>query len=139
MIFITQNLTIAESEVQFRFKRASGPGGQNVNKVSSAVELRFDICASALAPAIKTRLYTLARNRINSEGVLVIDAQRFRTQAHNRRDALARLTELLAAAATPPTQRIATRPSGAARLSRMEDKRRLSRMKQIRRSPAFED
>lgn len=141
MLQITPALALADYDIEFRFKRASGPGGQNVNKVSTAVELRFDVMScEALSAAIKTRLLALAGNRINAQGVLVIDAQRFRTQTQNRRDALARLSALISAATIPPKQRIATRVSRAARLSRLESKRQQSQIKQARRqSTYFED
>ena len=140
MIQITPTLALDDSDIQFRFKRASGPGGQNVNKVSTAVELRLNLWTCTRLPwEVKRRLQTLAANRINGEGVLVIDAQRFRTQMQNRKDALARLSALISAAATPPTKRIATRPSYAARRTRLEEKRQQSQIKQTRRNRSHED
>jgi len=135
MIQITPHIAIAEDELTFRFVRASGPGGQNVNKVSSAVELRFDVAHSpALPDAMKARLKQFAGSRLTEDGMLVIDAQRFRTQGMNRKDAIARLVALLHAAAIPPKHRIPTRPSRGAREARLESKRKTSLSKQARRS-----
>ena len=130
---VTRNIIIDESELTERFTHASGPGGQNVNKVATAVELRFDAARSpALSAAVRERLAMLAGRRLSSDGVLVIFAQRFRSQARNREDARTRLVELLRTAATPPKPRRATRPSRAAKQRRLDEKRHRSTRKRER-------
>jgi ribosome-associated protein len=120
-------------DLQFRFVRATGPGGQNVNKVSSAVQLRFDLLNTrALSEAAKVRLRKLAGARLIADGSVLIAARNHRTQAANRREALARLYELIERAATPPTPRVATRPPRASLERRLEDKRRRQRIKRAR-------
>lgn len=135
MIKINPELFVDETELTFSFVRASGPGGQNVNKVSSAVELRFDVARSPSLPdALKERLKKLAGRRLADDGVLLIDAHRFRTQGLNRKDAIGRLVALLQAAAIEPKTRKATRPSRAAREKRLQTKRKASQIKQTRRT-----
>jgi ribosome-associated protein len=133
MIYITSTLAIDESEIQEEFVRSSGPGGQNVNKVATGVQLRFDVANSPSLPEeVRDRLMKLAGRRLTSEGVLVIDARRFRTQAQNRADALQRLIGLIyqATEALPPRHR--TKPTIAAQKRRLEVKRRRSETKRLR-------
>ncbi len=130
---VTRSITIDESELTERFILASGPGGQNVNKVATAVELRFDAQRSPSLPEpVRTRLTALAGKRISGEGILVITARRFRSQARNRKDARDRLAALVRAAATPPKLRRATRPSRAAKQRRLDEKRHRSTRKRER-------
>jgi len=125
--------TIPEEELEESFVRASGPGGQNVNKVSTAVELRFDVRRSpSLPPAIRARLSRLAGRRLTKDGVLVIRADRFRTQEQNRADARQRLAELVADASIEPKPRIKTRPTKASKERRLEGKTRRSQVKKGR-------
>lgn len=129
---MSSTLAIHESEVHISAIRAQGAGGQNVNKVSSAIHLRFDIGASSLPDAVKERLLALRDSRITSEGVLVLKAQRFRTQDQNRLDAFARLHELVQSVATPPVPRKPTKPTRASRQRRLEGKSQRSTLKATR-------
>ena len=132
MIRITDNIVIEDRELDERFVRASGPGGQNVNKVSTAVELRFDVRASSLPSDVKIRLITLAGNRMTSGGVLLIDSREHRTQGQNREAARARLVALLQHAARRPRTRRPTKPKRAAKEKRLESKRQRSEVKTLR-------
>jgi ribosome-associated protein len=133
MIPIDDNLTLDESEISESFIRASGPGGQNVNKVASAVQLRFDVRRSASLPeAVRARLERLSGHRLSQDGVLIITAQRFRSQERNREDARERLIALIRRAAAPPRPRRPTRPSAAARKKRLAAKTRRARLKKDR-------
>ncbi len=140
MIRITSRLAIDDREVDESFVRASGPGGQNVNKLSTAVQLRFDVRGSPSLPGdVKARLERLAGARLTRDGVLVIIAQRHRTQARNRQDALDRLIGLIRRAAVAPTPRRATRPTAASRERRIESKKRRAGIKHLRRArPSFD-
>lgn len=135
MIEITSTLSIDESEIQLDFIRSSGPGGQNVNKVATGVQLRFNMDGSTTLPdEVKQRLRSIARNRITEEGVLIIEAKRFRTQEQNREDAVARLVALLFQATEKPKPRKKTRPSAASQAERIEEKKHRGAIKRARRS-----
>jgi ribosome-associated protein len=137
MIPVTSTIQIDEREIAESFIRASGPGGQNVNKVSTAVQLRFDARRSPSLPeAVRQRLQRLAGSRLTQDGIIVIAAQRFRTQEANRRDALDRLLALIAKAAEPVIRRRPTRPTLASRRRRLEGKARRSGVKALRGRPA---
>ena len=140
MLQITDTIAIDESELEERFVRSSGPGGQNVNKVASAVELRFDASKSTvLDHEVRERLKRLAGSRMTAEGVILIDARRFRTQAKNREDARERLAELIRSALARPKRRRKTRPSTASRERRIESKRHRADTKRGRGRVAGDD
>ena len=135
MIHITRNIRIDEGEVKLEFIRSSGPGGQNVNKVATAVKLRFDaVNSSSLPDDVRSRLIRLSGRRITEDGLLIIDARRFRTQERNRKDAIIRLVELIRKAAEKPKTRIRTRPTLASKRRRLQTKRRHSEIKRMRRA-----
>ena len=130
---ITSTIQIDENELEFTFIRSSGPGGQNVNKVATAAQLRFNVDESPSLPEeMKTRLHSIARSRINADGVLVIEAKRYRTQEQNREDAVARLVSLLQRAAERPKQRKKTKPTAASQVKRLEQKKRRGMIKRMR-------
>lgn len=134
MIEITPSLSLDDSELQFDFVRASGPGGQNVNKVASAAQLRFDIRSSAsLAPEVKERLVRLGVSRVTAEGILIIEARRYRTQERNRLDAIQRLVALVQKALEVPKARKKTRPSVTSSAARVDEKKRRGLIKRTRK------
>ncbi len=140
MIQITPTLCIDESDLQLDFVRSSGPGGQNVNKVSSAVHLRFNVRQSAaLSDEVRARLKRIAGKKMTDEGILIIKANRFRSQDKNRKDAIERLIELIRQATLKPKRRRKTRPSPAARERRLSAKKKRSEVKQRRRGIALSD
>ncbi|MFC1618955.1 alternative ribosome rescue aminoacyl-tRNA hydrolase ArfB [Candidatus Neomarinimicrobiota bacterium] len=133
MIQITPHIAISESEIQEDFIRSSGPGGQNVNKVASAVQLRFNVARSPSLPEdVKQRLWKLAGTRINADGILIIEAKRYRTQSRNRDDAMDRLVALIKRATESPKRRIKTNPTRASRERRLDTKRRRGEIKRLR-------
>jgi ribosome-associated protein len=137
MIKVTENISIDERELQEEFIRASGPGGQHVNKVATAVKLRFDAAHSpSLTADVRDRLIRLAGSRITEEGVIIIDARRFRSQERNRQDARERLVALIRKAAQRPKPRRKTHPTAASKERRLEEKHRRGQTKQIRRPPS---
>jgi ribosome-associated protein len=139
MISITETIVIDERELEERFVRASGPGGQNVNKVATAVELRFDVNASSLPAEVKARLSVLAGGRMTTEGVLVLDSREHRTQAANRAAARARLLALVQRALVKPKKRRPTKPGRAAKEKRLTEKKIRGRVKGARSRPGVDE
>jgi ribosome-associated protein len=134
MIRINRNISINESEITFSFIRSSGPGGQNVNKVATAVQLRFDIAASkSLTDEVQTRLRTIAGRKVTKDGVLIIEAKRFRTQEKNRQDAIERLIALINKSFQKRKLRVKSNPTAASNQKRIEIKKRLSEKKKMRK------
>ncbi len=135
MITVTGSIQIDERDIQFEFIRASGPGGQNVNKVASSVQLRYDVMnSSSLGPEVKQRLVKLAKNRITGNGILIIEAKRYRTQDQNRQDAINRLITLILKSAEKPKNRIKTRPTITSSMVRVDEKKRRGEVKRTRQS-----
>jgi ribosome-associated protein len=137
---VNAQLAIPDDEVSVSFVRASGPGGQNVNKVATAVQLRFDLAGSlALSPEVKARLRALAGRRVTADGALLIVARNHRSQGENRREAGERLTELIRRSLAPPKARRPTAPTRAARERRLEGKTRVQRVKRLRGRPRWDE
>ena len=139
MLEITPTIQLDERELQFEYVRASGPGGQNGNKVATAVQLRFDVInAPSLASDIKGRLIRLAGKRVNADGVLVIEARRFRTQEANREDAIRRFVELVQRSSVAPKKRLKTNPTRSSREKRLKEKKNRGEVKKIRQDRSYE-
>lgn len=138
MIQITPSLYIDEKELQFEYIRASGPGGQNVNKVATAVQLRFDVNASSLPADIKQRLRKLAGKKMTNDGILLLEAKRYRTQEQNREDAIRRLTTILRKASVKPKKRVKTKPTKASREKRLKEKKQRGAIKKARQDRSFD-
>ena len=139
MIQITEDIAISESDIHVKFVRSTGPGGQNVNKVSTAAQLRFDVKNAALPDSLRNRLINLAGKKMTEQGELLITASRFRTQDRNRQDAFDRLAALIRRAAVPPKTRKPTVPTRASNERRLKSKRHRGNIKQIRKSNPLDD
>lgn len=134
MLEITPSVQIDERELEIDFVRASGPGGQNVNKVATAAQLRFDVQAASLPEDVKARLIQHAGKRVSTEGILLIEARRFRTQEQNREDAIQRFVELVRKALVKPKRRHKTKPTQASKEERLKEKKRKGEIKKMRQS-----
>lgn len=140
MIKVTQDISLREDEIDWDFVRASGPGGQKVNRSATAVQLRFDVANSKSLPGVvRRRLMRLAKNRISKEGILILESSEHRTQDRNRKQALEKLAELIRKAAEKPKKRIRTKPSRAARRRRLKDRRKQAEKKRYRRPPRLDE
>ncbi len=140
MIRISPDILLNESEIQEEFIRASGPGGQNINKVSTGVQLRFDVLNSPSLPEeVRQRLIRLADRRINEAGILVIEAKQYRTQNRNRQEALRRLIDIIEKSAIPPKPRHRTQPTNESKRKRVATKRHHSQLKKLRQRPTIEE
>jgi ribosome-associated protein len=139
LLRINRDIVVDEDDLDIAFVRASGPGGQNVNKLSTAAQLRYDITRANLAPDVLERFARIAGQRLTKDGIVVIHAQRFRTQERNRQDAIDRLTEMLREASVRPTPRRATKPTYGSKQRRLEGKKRRASIKSMRGSKRFDD
>ena len=139
LIIVTEEIALREEEIQLEFVHASGPGGQNVNKVASAVQLRFDTHSSALPEDVRLRLLRIANKRVGKDGILLIEARRYRSQERNRADALERLVELIRQASVSPKVRRKTRPSAAVKERRLQAKRLRGDVKKMRKKAGDEN
>lgn len=133
MIEVTDAISLRDDEIQLEFVQSSGPGGQNVNKIASKAQLRFNTHSPSLPEEVQTRLRQIAKNRISEDGILLIEAKRYRSQEQNRADAIQRLVDLLRKASEKPKRRRKTRPTEASIQKRLESKRRRSEIKRLRR------
>ena len=140
MIEVTEEISIADDEIHLDYVRASGPGGQKVNKTSTAVQLRFDVRNSpSLSDVVRDRLIQIGGKRVTDDGVLIIEASRFRSQEENRQDAISRFVELVRDAAQPPKERKETRPTTSSKWKRLQEKKKRSEKKRLRKRVGLDD